>query len=51
MENTCNFDKDGKCFAYACYSDQECSAKDGKNINYATVEEIKKRDELQHNAS
>ena len=51
MDKKCNFDKDGKCFAYCCYSKQECSAKIGDDINYATMEEIKKDDEIKSNAN
>ena len=37
----CHFDRNGKCYALACYSSEKCGARDREGcINYATVEEI-----------
>lgn len=43
----CEFEHDGCCYAYVCYSDRKCRAKDEKGnvVCMATVEEIKKLDE------
>ena len=39
----CVFDKNGICYAMACYTNKKCSAKDKNgNIRQATVEEINK---------
>ena len=39
----CKFEQENKCFALCCYAKEKCKAKDEKgNINYATVEKIKR---------
>ena len=41
----CKFDKDGKCFALACYNGRKCNSRDESgNPIYASAEEIEKEE-------